>query len=179
MGAEPAYRVRLRFPPSNAESCGIDTLYLCARIGDAEGSLRELDEAIPLSRDGASLAALAEAARSRGLRAELLNTDLARLQRWRLPAVLHVDGRHFIGYVGTTDEGRLLLFDNGAGLIDCDPAWFAERYRWRGDCLVVGDVPSPWLAGLLDPWFAVPACAAILISACLLIPTRRPKGALP
>jgi Peptidase C39 family len=161
--AAPAFRLRHAFPTSNEESCGIDTLYLCAKIQSYEPSLRQLEESLPLTRRGASLASLAEAARSNGFASELLRTDLAQLRRWQRPAVLHVNDSHYIGYVGTTDDGRLLLFDNSVGLLDCTPEWFARRYRWGGDSLVLGAMPKPWQEALLSPWVLVPGCVALLL----------------
>lgn len=169
----PPYRVRHRFPASNEESCGIDTLYLCAKIQAYEGSLQRLEEMLPLDKRGVSLASLDEAARSNGVQGELLHTDLARLQRWRLPAILHVNDSHFIGFVGTTEEGLLLLFDNAVGLLDCTPEWFDERYRWGGDALVMGAVPRAWHESLFSPWVLIPGSVTLL----LLVPAlwRKPS----
>lgn len=176
-GAPSGRRLIRAFPGSNHESCGADTLYFCAKVRGAPLSLRQLDEVLPSSGHGASLAKLAEAARVNGAEAELVYTDLAQLERWQAPAVLHVNGSHFIALAGTTDAGRLVLFDNAFGLVECDHEWFAARYKWAGEALVLGPVPSFWREALVSPWFlGAGAAAVVLLLSGLAVWSPRPPA---
>ncbi len=75
------------------------------------------------------------------------------------PMILHVDDTHFISFLGW-DHGRLVLFDNQAGLFDCTPQWFAAHYRWDGAALVIGTPSPPVLLLLYGPDAVAVACGA-------------------
>jgi len=170
------FRVLRVFLGADQETCGADTLYLCARLLGREPSLRQLDRQLPATAKGASLASLADAALASGLPGELIEVDLARLRRWRTPAILFVNDGHFVGFVGTSESGRLLLFDNAIGLVECTPEWFAARYRWRGESLLLGPAPSPWSEAFSSPWLIGPALLAGLLMISLSF-KRRPRPA--
>ena len=135
-------RVRHRTPPANPQYCGIDCLYLALRVaGDNAITLRQLESELPLGPNGVSLDALAQAARGRGVATTVVRTDLAHLTKWGKPAILHVHGSHYITLLGV-EEDRVILFDNGAGLIDSPADILTEHYHWDGVALVLSP-PSP------------------------------------
>ncbi len=95
-----------------------------------------------------------------------MRTDLAGLKRYDVPMVLHVNGNHFLALLGT-EEGRLVLFDNRVGLLDCTPEWFSQRYRWDGIALAVG-TPSPSLLfAVYGPGLLLLACGIGLFAVFL------------
>jgi ABC-type bacteriocin/lantibiotic exporter with double-glycine peptidase domain len=63
------------------------------------------------------------------------------LLRLNSPAILHVNGNHFIVFLHN-DSGRLVFFDNELGLFDITHERFKKRYAWSGNALVLGNVPS-------------------------------------
>ncbi len=151
----PPFRIRHRIPHNSDLYCGIDSLYvgLCGS-GVQTVSLRQLEADIPVGPEGVSIEALAAASRKNGIAATVVRTDLARISGWDNRMVLHVQGRHFITLTGT-EEGRLIVFDNSVGLIDCTPEWFAEHYRWNGVALVLGPPPPSVALRKWGPGFAV------------------------
>lgn len=174
--SRPPARVRRTFPASNHESCGVDTLYLCAKITGFQLSLRHLDETVPRVGKGVSLAALADAVRANGISGKLATADLSRLCRWQSPAIMYINANHFVGFLGTTDDGRLLVFDNSVGLIECTIEWFNRRYPWGGEVLVLGRAPSAWQEAIESPWVVGPGCFGVLLLVSAALRRTAPKG---
>src|SRR5262249_35131807 len=125
-------------------------------------SVRELHQAAaPLDPRGTKASDLVKWGREYGLPVEPVRTNLTTLKRWALPAVLHVNGNHYIALVGQ-EEGRFVVFDNNIGLFDCSAEWFQKRYSWDGVALVVGNPPPFWVDVVSRPW--------VIISAALGVP---------
>jgi len=142
--AEPAVRLRVRNQRATQRTCGEECLYLCmASAGGTAVPLGEIEKKIRVGPRGVSLQQLLDVAESTGTRVNGVKTDLDRLARSGVPAVLHVNGDHFVSLLGE-ESGRLVLFDNRIGLFDCTHAWFWEHYAWDGSALVFGDMPSGW-----------------------------------
>ncbi|HVC95828.1 MAG TPA: cysteine peptidase family C39 domain-containing protein [Pirellulales bacterium] len=161
----------LNFAPS--EACGAHTLFVCClAAGRRDVRLAQLAPPTDLNRPGVSAAALVAVAQSDGIDVQPTRPSLADLLRWGQPAVLHVNGDHFIAMLGE-DSGRLVIFDNSIGLIDCAPWWFDQQYGWDGVALVIGRVPM-WRAALGSYWFT-PVLLAALVS---IEAARRRRGAL-
>lgn len=158
---ESNVRLRAGMVPTPSQTCGLHSLYLCAKAGGYPFiSIRELHQrAAPLDARGVQASDLVKWGREYGLEVEAVRADLAALHRWHLPAILHVNGNHYIVLTGW-DKGRLVVFDNNYGLADCSPKWFQEHYRWDGIALVVGHPPPFWMDAASRYWFLLPLGAA-------------------
>ena len=162
----------LNFAPS--EACGAHTLFVCcvaARNGDVR--LAQIAPRTDSKRPGVSAASLIAAAHSNHIHVQPVRSSLSELLRWGRPAVLHVNGDHFIGMLGQ-EGGRLVVFDNSIGLIDCTRSWFDQQYRWDGVALVIGRPPL-WRFVVGSYWLA----PAILIVLAWLGIAHRRRGASP
>ena len=161
---ESEFRLRAPMVPTPSQTCGLHSLYVCAKVaGKSFVNVRELHEtAAPLDPRGTKASDLLKWARDYDLPVEALRTDAQTLKRWRLPAVLHVNGNHYIALLGEED-GRLVVFDNNIGLFDCSTQWFENRYRWDGVAIVVGDPPSFWVKTFPWPWLMVGATSGFLL----------------
>jgi ABC-type bacteriocin/lantibiotic exporter with double-glycine peptidase domain len=130
-----------------------------------------LEQILPTTRDGVSAAQIVEAGGKLGLRVEPLHLDLSALEVLQKPAILHVDGSHFIAVLRFTD-GHLVVFDNTIGLFECTPAWFHSHYQWNGLALVFGELRHAWFQ--LFRWPTIlPFAASILCLVCVIIMVKR------
>lgn len=153
-------RIRYPTPPTAAESCGVDSLYVCARLSGARlPSLPELEGKLPTTRAGVTVAALADVCRQHGVRGWVLHVPPRRLSWCDQPMILHVRNEHFVAFLGW-DGDRLLVFDNAVGLLDCSPAWFERQYAWRGVAIVVGSPSWGLLLLRFGPTAGIAICAA-------------------
>lgn len=137
---DPPARVRYRSPPANPQYCGVDCLYVALRATGASVSMRQLEEELPLGATGVSVESLATAARKHGLTATVVRADLDQLASWGNRSILHVQGQHFILFLGVEDR-RVVLFDNGVGVIDCTPELFNRYYQGEGTAILLGPPP--------------------------------------
>lgn len=152
--------VRRRAAPRDNQYCGIDSLYVFLKVeGVCPHSLAEMEKELPPTPRGIAVHDMAHYCERNGVSVSVVNASLARLTEAHLPAVLLVNGDHFVTLVGT-DEDRLLLFDNAYGLADCTPEWFAQRYRWDGVAIVHG-------SAMLDVFVSHSAAAGWLLAAAL------------
>ncbi len=145
--------------------------------GAVSASLADLERDLPPGPHGVSADALMQACRKHGISNMAVRLAPERLAWCSDPMILHVDDTHFISFLGW-DHGRLVLFDNQAGLYDCTPEWFAAHYRWDGAALLIGTPSPPILVLLYGPEAAAVACAAgalLLFGWCVL--GRRRAGA--
>jgi hypothetical protein len=155
-------RVRQRMLPADRQYCGLDSLYACMRVAGFQNvALPQLEDGVRIGPDGISVSDLIAIADAKGITLEPVKTSLSSLQAWGKPAVLHVNTSHFIAYL-YSDAGRLVIYDNAIGLLDCDPAWFNKKYKWKGVALVVGGVP-PLPVRIAES----PATIGILFAGCL------------
>jgi hypothetical protein len=170
------FQLQYRMPRTADHFCGVDYLYVALRAAGSHAlSLRELQEIVSPSANGVSLDILQKTCRSQGIFVTSLQLDPGALAYCRNPVVLHVNGRHFITFLGVED-GRITLFDSGFGLFDCSPDWFRTHYQWDGVSLVLG-FPSPGLAAwILGPTWACVAMGAILLYFAVKLPWLRWKG---
>jgi hypothetical protein len=174
-------RIRYRTPPTAEECCGVDSLYICARVAGARlPSLPELESKLPATRLGVSVAALADVCREHGVAGWVLRLPPPRLSWCDQPMILHVRNGHYVAFLGW-DGDRLLVFDNAVGLFDCSPAWFERQCEWRGVAIAVGS-PS-WRLLLLrfgpTAGIAICAAAACWIAYRILAPRHPRTSAVP
>ena len=85
-------------------------------------TLAELETALRTRSDGASLAALKEAAEERGLLSQGLRSDVEALRRLPMPAIAHVHRSHFVVVRRTGD--RLVVDDPAIGRLQMSEAAF-------------------------------------------------------
>jgi ABC-type bacteriocin/lantibiotic exporter with double-glycine peptidase domain len=170
-------------PRTPIQSCGVDCLYVCARVSGGEAvTLKALERDLHLGPQGVSAEGLTQACRSNRVACMAVRLVPERLNWCSNPMVLHVNDTHFISFLGW-DQGRLLLFDNQIGLFDCTPGWFTAHYRWDGAAIVVGMPSPPILLMLYGPQAGSIACglAALLLLGRWLLWRRtaaRPTPAL-
>jgi hypothetical protein len=163
--------LRYATPSIPDQSCGVDSLYVCARFsGLASLSLASLERDLKLGVHGVSAEELVQACRTHGIPNLAVRLVPERLAWCNGPMILHVNETHFISFLGW-DQERLLLFDNQIGLFDCTPQWFSTHYRWDGAALVVGTPSPPVLLLLYGPVAAACVCGAgaiLLLGRCFL-----------
>jgi hypothetical protein len=138
--AEEAFRARLKIRPSSHRTCGAETLFFCLSLSSfvQNATLVELEKGLPVGFEGVSMSELIGAGERLSVPIRSVRTTLRDLDGLGVPAVLHVNGNHFIAFV-RFEQDRVLLFDNRFGLFDCTPEWFDKHYTWRGDCLLIGE----------------------------------------
>jgi hypothetical protein len=161
MGAAPEdVHVRYATPRTPDQSCGVDSLYVCARAsGSASLSLAALERDLKPGVNGVSAEELVQTCRTHGIPNLAVRLAPERLAWCNEPMILHVNETHFISFLGW-DQEHLLLFDNQIGLFDCTPQWFSAHYRWDGAAVVVG-TPSPSILLLIyGPVAAAGFCGA-------------------
>jgi ATP-binding cassette subfamily B protein len=98
--------------------CGAACLAMVLGHHGHAAPLVEVRELCGIGRDGASAAAIAQAARQRGLQAQAFRVTEESLGGLPMPAILHVDGAHFVVVERAVREGWSVL----------DPA--GGRTRW-------------------------------------------------
>ncbi|MBX9622907.1 MAG: hypothetical protein K2X82_03750 [Gemmataceae bacterium] len=167
---------------SPPQTCGLHSLYVAARVaGYPFPGVNDLHAAAaPLDDRGVSAERLVGIAAAAGVPVDGVRTDLAALCRWGRPAILHVNGNHFVTLVGR-DRDRLVVFDNNVGLFVCTEAYFGRAYRWDGAALLVGGRPPFWqeLAGRPAAPIAASALAfggALVVVPLLVRRRSRPGG---
>lgn len=127
--------LRVRVPPSSSQTCAPDSLYFCAKVhGVPDIHLAQVRQLLPVGYHGVTAAQLLDAAGSVGLRFTGLHVPSRDLRLVGAPAILHVNGNHFVVYLGH-EKDRMVLFDNTIGLLDCNSEWFWRRYQWSGVAL--------------------------------------------
>jgi ATP-binding cassette subfamily B protein len=165
-------RIITRLPRYSEIYCGIDSLYVCCRsFPNFTGTLDELAAHVPLTRRGCRASDLVAAAEAFGIDVAPRRTSLQELKERRRPALLHVDGNHFIALVGAKGD-QLTVFDNRIGLLECDSDSFSRAYRWQGVALLFGEGP-PLLERLLRQYWAAPCVALGIIGHMSYLAVRR------
>lgn len=169
---EAELHMRNQYHYPSRRTCGIDSLYVVLKSSGTALAMSELEEKIRIGPQGASLRQLRDAATECGFTVQAVDVGLNRLMRSGSPAVLHVDGDHFIAVLGE-ESGRMVVFDNRIGLFDCTRDWFRDHYEWGGASLVLGNLPSNW-------WYAVrsPVLTGALLLGCVALfwPWRSRRG---
>lgn len=101
--------------------CGAACLAMVLAHHGHAAPLAEVRDQCGIGRDGASAAAIAQAAQHYGLRTQAFRVTPDALAGLDLPAILHVDGAHFVVLVGARGDGWDVI----------DPA--AGRVHWAAD----------------------------------------------
>jgi ABC-type bacteriocin/lantibiotic exporter with double-glycine peptidase domain len=103
---------------------------------DINTTLQEL-ETTNHTVNGWSMQGLKELANRYGLRAEGRRLDLRELSRRQLPAILFVEGHHFVVVDSRDSAGFFTLLDPAIGRMKIQGKSLAKI--WKGETLVFGD----------------------------------------
>jgi hypothetical protein len=139
-----------------ANKCGINVIYLLMRLNHKAVSYEGLEQGVPVSTEGTSLADMHHYTRSLGLTTRIVKTTPEKLGRYALPAIAHMEEElgntgHYVIVTGLGPDGVELIDGTTAILMTRPMSEF--RKRWTGYVLVV-DTPSRW-------GWAFPATAAL------------------
>lgn len=137
---EAEFTVRFRTPRTVAAACGADSLFVGLRLLGANVTLARVESELGIGPNGSSVSDLAATSKLYGVAANVVRTELSCLLKWNNPSILHVSGSHFVLFLGV-QEGRMLFFDNGVGLIDCTVERFKSKSEWDGVAVVLGSPP--------------------------------------
>lgn len=171
---EQPVHVRTHTPAASPQYCGIDSLYVgLLASGKSSVQLRQLEGDMPLGADGVDVEKVLEETRKNGVMATAVQADLEQLSRWKSPAILHVQNKHFITFLGIEGD-RVVLFDNAVGVLDCSTDFFSYRYGNTYTAVLLG-VPPPevFLRVRATEIIICVTVAALLVAALVL---RRRKG---
>ncbi|HJQ85185.1 MAG TPA: nitrilase-related carbon-nitrogen hydrolase, partial [Candidatus Binatia bacterium] len=124
-----------RFLQSRANTCGVAALAQLLSALGMEVSEADLLQYVPLGPRGASMAALAGAARRLGLRAWGERQSFAALGEYALPVIAHVRDDHYVVVLRFEPGGVVQVFDPAQGYVRVTPEDF--RGAWDGYVLVV------------------------------------------
>jgi len=120
--------------PALRRSCGPIALQKIFRHYGIRATLAEITASVPLTRRGTSLGALKEAAEARGMKAEGWRICFEDLQHVRLPAIVYVNGNHFL----VVDS---IAGDDAVFVSDARGAWVMTRGEflqgWHGETLIL------------------------------------------
>lgn len=170
-------KVLYRVPVPSRRTCGAESLCFALKVaGHGHIRLAEIEGSLPVGYHGVSAAAVAELCRSRNVPVQAVHTTLSGLNAYPAPAILHVNDSHFVVVVRSVG-GRVLLFDNTVGLLDCPRGWFQRRYSWRCEALVLCEAPPVFLS-LFQDRRGLLLSAGLFLAACgcYLLPARRPRA---
>jgi len=150
--------------------CGAACLAMVARAYGRRVSLAHIRGRVHTSVDGTSLAAIVEGARGIGLRARPLKASKGRLDELSLPAVVHVEGNHWVVLHRVTPK-RVHLADPARGPLRIP----RERFEadWSGYAALLEYGPGleqapeaaaggGWLTDVLRPHRRTLAVAVVL-----------------
>jgi hypothetical protein len=161
----------------HSERCGPNALYMLLRLSGSKSlDLRDF-RSIPLSKQGSSLLALKEWARTKHINLEAVRYDTNGLKKVPLPAILHFDGKtaidtsHFV-VCYKVERGSAYLIDGSTGTLYQMPANStrdgdrAINTRWSGAALICQvdafeGLPGTMARAVLGAWsVALFACGA-------------------
>jgi subfamily B ATP-binding cassette protein HlyB/CyaB len=146
--AESAFKPRKKrkYPVLLQQSemdCGAACLSMIARYYDVNISINRFREMANVTREGATLHSLAEAAENTGLRTRGIRADFETLSRSAMPAIAHWEGFHYI-VVYRVEENCVVVADPAFGLKKYSREEFMKG--WDGILLLLE--PSPDLYNL-------------------------------
>ncbi len=167
--------IRVAVPPTSRRTCGAETLYFCLKVLKSNApSLASLQQELPVGFGGVSASQLLRVAEKHGASAQGVNTNISYLESLGGPSILHVNDNHFIVFVARIGE-RIIMFDNTIGLFDCPKSWFEKSYRWTGDAIVFGEIPSRYVELLQSRGFFLLAGGLLFSTLGLALFMRSPR----
>jgi hypothetical protein len=97
------------------QDCGIECLYVFARLNGQPCDLEEIRQRVPLTEEGASARDMQQAAREMGLAVECVRCDPEKIERLALPAIAHIqrrgspDSSHYVVLTEVTDDSVVFV----------------------------------------------------------------------
>ncbi len=165
----PASMAWSNYLGNSGEYCGVDCVYVIAKMygRTVDGTLLNSPKYMP--RGGSSLEDLSAAAKAIGLAtAEPWHLSTLDIQQLPYAAILHVKGslakpvfNHWVVFAGWRGQ-RALVFDTNEGWLEWSATTLASR--WDGDALVVPNTDLP-LGNIRWPThlaFITAACAGVV-----------------
>lgn len=138
-------RRKRRFPVLLQQSemdCGAASLAMVCSYYGVKVSINRLREMANVTREGATLHSLAEAAERLGFKARGIRADYDLLCRSELPAVAHWEGYHYI-VVYRAEADRVVVADPAVGLKKISREDFLKG--WHGILLLLTPTPDLYL----------------------------------
>ncbi|MCC7571508.1 peptidase domain-containing ABC transporter [Candidatus Micrarchaeota archaeon] len=135
-------RRKLRFPVLLQQSemdCGAASLAMICRYFGLKVSINRLREMANVTREGATLHSLAEAAENLGFKTKGIRADYALLERSELPAIAHWEGYHYIVVYRVT-ASEVTVADPATGLKKIKKEDFLKG--WNGILLLLTPTPD-------------------------------------
>jgi ABC-type bacteriocin/lantibiotic exporter with double-glycine peptidase domain len=114
--------------------CGPAALKMIFEHFGMETSLREIQRQTLRESRGATMLALKEEAERGGLIAEGWRLDSADLTKERFPAILFINGNHFVVADSLGSSGRVYLRDPACGKVTIQKKYLMNY--WKGESLV-------------------------------------------
>lgn len=111
--------------------CGVACLAMICRHYGLNIGLESLQEMCPPSREGVSMLAISETAKSLGLENATAKISVETLFEAPLPAILHWNQNHFVVLCRIRDGRRFYIADPGKGLTTCSREEFC--HHWLGE----------------------------------------------
>ncbi|WP_102349511.1 peptidase domain-containing ABC transporter [Bacillus sp. Marseille-P3661] len=128
-------RIRLPVILQQSETdCGAASLAMIGRYYNLKLSINKIRELANVTRYGATLLSLAEAAETIGFLSKGIQTDLKGLRNQQLPAIAHWQGNHYIVVYKVTDK-EVVVADPGIGLEKIAHEEFEKN--WTGTLLIL------------------------------------------
>lgn len=135
-------RKKRRYPVLLQQSemdCGAACLAMIACFYDVNISINRFREMANVTREGATLHSLAEAAENTGLRSRGIRADYETLSRSVMPAIAHWEGFHYI-VVYRVEENNVVVVDPAVGLKKYSREEFMKG--WDGILLLLEPTPE-------------------------------------
>jgi len=170
--AEPV-RIRYRTPRTNYQACGVDSLYVCLHsMGRFDITLSSLEQRLPLGPKGITLEQLVTLCEEESVKTTVVRTTVPGLVACGGPMIVHVSESHYVSLLGV-DDGRLVVFDNAVGLLDCTPAWFSSHYDSTEHAAVFFGDPSLYMLALSWGKEAAVMCCVVGLVCTLFLCRQR------
>jgi hypothetical protein len=138
-------------PPNFGANCGIDSLFaLCCTSFNCDASLTKMMSIANVGTNGISIEEMLRVAGVLNLDIQAMQTDRENLEARNEPAVLHVNGDHFVFVHHWKPE--VLVYDSAqGGLFTTDVKVFESLYSWEGVAIVRGNGFRSYLTWLARP----------------------------
>ncbi len=162
----------------DANSCGINALYMMLRLRGLNVDYRTVDSLLPVARDGTGLADLRRCSDSLGLRTVIVKATPRDLRGVLLPAIAHAEEEgkgtgHYVVLTAASTDG-LEMIDGTTAIVSVVP-WEKFEKTWTGYLLVPSDAMPGGYSGMV--------CAAVVVLLAALalrrvLGSRRPLAIL-
>lgn len=118
--------------------CGPYCLTAILRFFDINANLKDLIQVQELEH-GTNMAQLGSFAKAYGLETLGANISSDILCSVRYPAILHVNGNHFIAYLPNRTDQNFIVIDPPNSYDLKEPEELLARWDWQGSCLLISD----------------------------------------